>query len=74
MKRCKALFDYAGDYADDLSFKAGDIITVLSQETDDEGWWKGKINKETGVFPSNHVELIDNSTVKVCMLKNLVFL
>ena len=51
-----ALYDYAGENADDLPFSAGDSILVLDQ-TDPSGWWKGQVNGQEGFFPSNFVEL-----------------
>lgn len=50
----QALHDYAGQHAEDLSFSAGDWITV--HERDDSGWWKGEINGLIGYFPSNFVQ------------------
>jgi len=51
-----ALYDYAGENEDDLSFNAGDNIQVLDQ-SDSSGWWKGYIDGREGFFPSNFVEL-----------------
>ena len=42
--------------------KEGDIIQVLNQE--DEGWWEGLCNGKKGVFPSNFVQLIEDSMEK----------
>jgi amphiphysin len=50
-----ALFDYNGLDDGDLSFLAGDVITVV--EKIDEGWWRGKASRGgEGVFPSNFVK------------------
>ena len=51
-----ALYDYNGENPDDLSFYAGDSISVLDQ-SDPSGWWKGSCNGVEGFFPSNFVEL-----------------
>ncbi|KAI8803169.1 P-loop containing nucleoside triphosphate hydrolase protein, partial [Cladochytrium replicatum] len=48
---CKALYDYDASEADELSFHAGDIITIVSK--DDEGWWTGSIKGKKGLFPAN---------------------
>ena len=40
----------------DLCFKAGDIIELVPSPGDNEDWWTGKLNGQTGLFPSNHVE------------------
>lgn len=50
----QALHDYAGSHAEDLTFNAGDWITVY--ERDESGWWKGEINGAVGYFPSNFVQ------------------
>ncbi|KAI8809341.1 myosin IF [Cladochytrium replicatum] len=51
---CKALYDYDASEADELSFRAGDSITIVSK--DDEGWWTGSIKGKKGLFPANYVE------------------
>jgi endophilin-A len=38
-----------------LSFKEGDIITILEKEGD---WWTGQLNGVTGLFPANFIEEI----------------
>lgn len=55
-----ALFDYNAAEKDELSFKAGDQIEVVSTEVNvcgDYGWWAGKLlgREEIGVFPANFV-------------------
>ena len=55
----RALYTYAGQHDDELSFEAGDIITLLSK--DEEAWWKGELNGKSGVFPSNYVEEITSA-------------
>ena len=40
---------------DELSFEAGEVITLLSKDEPD--WWKGQIGEDRiGVFPANYVE------------------
>lgn len=51
----RANYAYAAENDDELSFKAGDIITVLSKESEDAGWWLGELNGRRGVFPDNFV-------------------
>nr|KAJ3423287.1 Unconventional myosin-Ie [Polyrhizophydium stewartii] len=52
--RCKALYNYDASEADELSFKAGDIITITAK--DDPGWWTGTLGGRSGLFPSNYVQ------------------
>ena len=57
-----ALYDYAGDRPDDLSFHVADIVTIL--ERGDDGWWRGELNGARGFFPASYVEertIISNS-------------
>ncbi|TPX41023.1 hypothetical protein SeMB42_g05764, partial [Synchytrium endobioticum] len=50
----RALYDYAAAEADELSFKAGDMITVISK--DDAGWWTGNVKGKRGLFPANYAQ------------------
>uniref|UniRef100_A0A8D3AWZ3 FCH and double SH3 domains 2 n=1 Tax=Scophthalmus maximus TaxID=52904 RepID=A0A8D3AWZ3_SCOMX len=53
----KALYDYAGQTGDELSFPEGAIIRILSREThEDDGFWEGEFNGVVGVFPAVLVE------------------
>eukprot|EP01114_Cavostelium_apophysatum_P020835 TRINITY_DN7092_c0_g2_i1.p1 TRINITY_DN7092_c0_g2~~TRINITY_DN7092_c0_g2_i1.p1 ORF type:complete len:466 (+),score=170.66 TRINITY_DN7092_c0_g2_i1:344-1741(+) len=53
-RRCKAVFDFAGDGEDELPLAEGEMVTILSEA---EGWMLG-VNSEgrQGLFPANHVE------------------
>ncbi len=42
----------------ELSLREGDIVTVLAE--DDSGWWKGQLNKDIGLFPSNFTRPVSN--------------
>ncbi|KAI8146274.1 hypothetical protein BJV82DRAFT_601149 [Fennellomyces sp. T-0311] len=57
-KRRKALFDFEGESLEELSFRAGDVITVVEEV--DEGWWLGEVEhvgpKRRGIFPVNYTE------------------
>ncbi|XP_060163966.1 CD2-associated protein isoform X2 [Globicephala melas] len=50
---CRTLFAYAGTNEDELTFKEGEIIQLISKETGEAGWWKGELNGKEGVFPDN---------------------
>uniref|UniRef100_A0A672FIP1 F-BAR and double SH3 domains protein 2-like n=1 Tax=Salarias fasciatus TaxID=181472 RepID=A0A672FIP1_SALFA len=53
----KALYDYAGQTDEELSFPEGAIIRVLSRDTrEDDGFWEGEFNGAVGVFPAVLVE------------------
>lgn len=53
------MYDYTAQINDELSFKAGDLITVTDQS--DGEWWKGHLEKEKNgveaLFPANYVQL-----------------
>ena len=51
-------FDYEKAEDNELELKEGDYITDI--EMVDEDWWMGQNPRgETGLFPSNYVELMD---------------
>ncbi|XP_019390362.1 PREDICTED: F-BAR and double SH3 domains protein 1 isoform X2 [Crocodylus porosus] len=56
----RALYDYEGQSAEELTFPEGAIIQVLPREEGDvdDGFWKGDFNGRIGVFPSLVVEEI----------------
>ena len=60
-KLFQATFDYSAINDDELTLKVGDIVEFLGD--DDEGWYKGQLRGETGVFPSNYVEELPPSCV-----------
>ncbi|GAA5834344.1 hypothetical protein JCM11251_007964 [Rhodosporidiobolus azoricus] len=56
--QCRAVWDYVQSQPDDLGFKTGEVITIEEEVNGD--WWKGSLNGQTGLFPSNHVERISS--------------
>ncbi|KAG5417855.1 hob1 [Candida metapsilosis] len=52
---CIALYDYTAQAQGDLSFPAGATIEIINK--DDPGWWMGKYNGVTGLFPSNYIKM-----------------
>ncbi|XP_069834779.1 SH3 domain-containing protein 19 isoform X2 [Dendropsophus ebraccatus] len=50
----RALYDFCGENEDELSFKAGDIISAL--ESIDNEWMSGELDGRTGIFPKNFVQ------------------
>ncbi|XP_077074002.1 SH3 domain-containing protein 21 isoform X2 [Siphateles boraxobius] len=55
---CQAMFDYTAVAEDELNLKKGDVITIISKATEDDGWWEGELNGCRGFFPDNFVMVI----------------
>ncbi|GAB1859072.1 SH3 domain-containing kinase-binding protein 1 [Camponotus japonicus] len=55
---CRVLFPYEAANEDELTLVEGDIITLLSKDAPDKGWWKGELRGQVGLFPDNFVEII----------------
>ncbi|XP_039226676.1 mitogen-activated protein kinase kinase kinase isoform X2 [Drosophila yakuba] len=53
-----ALYDYDAQGEDELTLRRGEIVVVLSTDSEvsgDVGWWTGKIGDKVGVFPKDFV-------------------
>ncbi|KAK4688822.1 LAS seventeen-binding protein 1/2, partial [Tremellales sp. Uapishka_1] len=66
--RAKALWDYSGSEADDLTFRSGDSI-IIDEEVNDQ-WFRGRVIPQgqsyplpkSGLFPSTYVEKQQSSS------------
>nr|BAE00509.1 unnamed protein product [Macaca fascicularis] len=58
-RKAKALYDFRGENEDELSFKAGDIITEL--ESVDDDWMSGELMGKSGIFPKNYIQFLQMS-------------
>ncbi|NXP83955.1 SH3Y1 protein, partial [Passerina amoena] len=52
-----ALYSFEGQQPGDLTFKAGDRITVTTKTNSQFDWWEGTIGGKTGIFPANYVAI-----------------
>ena len=48
-----ALYNYAAQHDDELTFAKASVINVLDKS--DPDWWRGEVNGTVGVFPVNYV-------------------
>ncbi|KAB5535158.1 BAR domain-containing protein [Coniochaeta sp. 2T2.1] len=54
---CTALYDYSAQAEGDLTFRAGDVIEIITRTANDNEWWVGKLHGKQGQFPGNYVQL-----------------
>ena len=53
-EQVEAMYAFQAEEENELTFKPGDIITVI--EKIDDGWWFGHFDGKKGLFPSNYVK------------------
>ncbi|XP_038125365.1 src kinase-associated phosphoprotein 2 isoform X1 [Cyprinodon tularosa] len=51
----QGLWDCTGDHPDELSFKRGEAIYILSKEYSNFGWWIGEKNGAIGIVPRDYL-------------------
>ncbi|NXG15542.1 SKAP2 protein, partial [Grallaria varia] len=51
----QGLWDCTGDVPDELTFKRGDVIYILSKEYDEYGWWVGEMKGTIGLVPKAYI-------------------
>ncbi|KAI4825931.1 hypothetical protein KUCAC02_021591, partial [Chaenocephalus aceratus] len=55
----KALYDNVAESPDELSFRKGDIMTVLERDTQGlDGWWLCSLHGRQGIVPGNRLKLL----------------
>ncbi|XP_051787639.1 breast cancer anti-estrogen resistance protein 1 isoform X1 [Erpetoichthys calabaricus] len=55
----KALYDNVAESPDELSFRKGDIMTVLERDTQGlDGWWLCSLHGRQGIVPGNRLKII----------------
>ncbi|KAF2719182.1 hypothetical protein K431DRAFT_340156 [Polychaeton citri CBS 116435] len=60
VSRVRALYDFTPSEPGELAFRKNDIIAVLESVFKD--WWKGSLRGQTGIFPLNYVEKLQDPT------------
>ncbi|XP_071775429.1 src kinase-associated phosphoprotein 2 [Centroberyx gerrardi] len=51
----QGLWDCSGDRPDELSFRRGDAIYILSKEYQSFGWWVGELKGAIGIVPKDYL-------------------
>ncbi|KAK3769880.1 hypothetical protein RRG08_036925 [Elysia crispata] len=54
LEKVVAIYDYHANKTDELSFAENAVIYVIHKN--DDGWWEGVMDGQTGLFPFNYVE------------------
>lgn len=49
------MYAYKAARAEELSFREGDIVTILNSEGD---WWEGELNGKKGLVPCNFMAVL----------------
>jgi hypothetical protein len=66
------MFPYTAQNQDEITFYKGSVINVISRDGD---WWKGEMNGQVGMFPSNYVQPLSDlpETTTQCMYTILTY-
>lgn len=63
LRRCRALYDCEADNEDELSFREGDVIIIINEQTDDDNWMEGVLERapdRSGMFPISFVHVLQD--------------
>ncbi|KMR04844.1 phosphatidylinositol -biphosphate-dependent arf1 gtpase-activating protein [Lasius niger] len=63
LRRCRALYDCVADNEDELSFREGEVIIVTNEQTDDDNWMEGALERapeRRGMFPISFVHMLQD--------------
>ncbi|GBP69787.1 SH3 domain-containing kinase-binding protein 1 [Eumeta japonica] len=55
---CRVLFPYTAVNDDELTLCEGDVVTLVSRDAPDRGWWRGEVRGRVGLFPDNFVQVL----------------
>ena len=61
--QARAIFDNQSDCNEELSFKSGDILTVVEKDVNGlTGWWMCYLKEKLGIAPGNRLKVIQVAT------------
>ena len=55
------MFSYNADQDDEITIKEGDIVEIISMNTEQDGWWKIRLGQQEGFVPDNFLSLLPTS-------------
>ena len=58
-REAMAQFDFEGRTRRELTFKKGDIITLIHRKSVD--WWEGSLSGKTGLVPDKYLKILPSS-------------
>ncbi|XP_051908952.1 CD2-associated protein [Hippocampus zosterae] len=58
---CRVTFALEATNQDELTLREDDIISIISKDTGEPGWWRGEVGGKEGVFPDNFVVMLSES-------------
>jgi len=56
-RKAKAVYAYAGDNSDELSFAEGEILSIV--DTSEEEWWKAEQGGVVFIVPAAYLEVVE---------------
>lgn len=59
--KAKVMFPYNADQEDEITIKEGEIVDVISMETEQDGWWLVRLGNNQGLVPDNFLSLIQSA-------------
>jgi len=54
-----AQFDFEGRTRRELTFRRGDVITLIHRKSDD--WWEGSLRGKTGLIPEKYLKIMTST-------------
>ena len=61
--KAKVMLSFTADEVDEITIKEGDIVDVITMETEQDGWWLVCYGDQEGLAPSNYLSLIPPATI-----------
>ncbi len=69
--KAKVMFDYKATQDDEITVLEGDIVDIISMNTDQDGWWLIKKGSHEGFVPDNFLEKLGTDKRKLILQQHL---